>query len=95
MDFKESISDEFQIDYSVKLGEGAFGDVFRGIWKQKKCFVAIKRIKEYITNAKEIMDEEVKVMENMKHENILNFLAVIKSPKGTFLVIEFCEGGSL
>jgi serine/threonine protein kinase len=56
MSSKDDISDEFQIDYSVKLGSGAFGEVFRGIWKKKNCFVAVKRIKEiHSKNAKKMM----------------------------------------
>lgn len=67
MSLREQIHEDFIVDYSVKLGSGAFGDVFRGIWKSKNTFVAVKRIKDSITNAKEMMDEEVKVMNNLKH----------------------------
>lgn len=90
MDLKDQIHEDFIVDYAVSLGSGTFGDVFRGIWKSKNCFVAVKRIKDHVSKAKEMMDEEVKVMENIKHENILNFLAVVNSEKGTFLIIDYC-----
>jgi serine/threonine protein kinase len=58
MSLKDDISDEFQIDYGTKLGSGAFGEVFRGIWKKKNnSFVAVKRIKEIHSNAKKMMEE--------------------------------------
>lgn len=45
-DRKVNISDDIIIDYNFPLGSGAFGDVFRGMWKSRNCLVAIKKIKE-------------------------------------------------
>ena len=73
MSYKEKIHEDFTIDYGQRLGEGAFGEVFRGIWISRNTFVAIKRIKDSIPNAKKLMDEEVSVMDNLKHYNVLSF----------------------
>lgn len=66
-DKKVELSDDFVIDYAVNLGSGAYGEVFRGIWKSKGCFVAIKRIKDIHGDGTEMLQEEVKIMEKMKH----------------------------
>lgn len=42
-----------------------------------------------------MMEEEIKIMEKIKHVNVLNFLAQLKHESGIYLIIEYCEGGSL
>lgn len=42
-----------------------------------------------------MMEEEVKIMEKIKHDNVLNFLRLLRHESGLYLIIEYCEGGSL
>mgnify|MGYP003512254295 CR=1 FL=1 len=92
---KEELSNDITIDYGFSLGSGAYGDVFRGMSKSRNCFVAIKRIKDEHSDATTMMQEEVDIMRKMIHENILNFLDIISTKSGMYLIMEYCEGGSL
>ena len=99
-------SSKFVIKYSdlkkeERLAKGSFGTVFKG--KYKGSIVAIK---EFILNF-ELQDQEsqkifIKELENeitmlsqLRHRNILNFTGACIQPPVYAIVTEFIEGGSL
>lgn len=78
------------IDWSSKLGSGAYGDVYKGMWKSKNKLIAIKRIKDEHKDSDMMMKEEVEIMRNFQHENVLNFLEIVNNQQGLFIIIEYC-----
>ncbi|CAI2341028.1 unnamed protein product [Caenorhabditis sp. 36 PRJEB53466] len=95
------------IDVSTrKLGEGAYGEVFLGKWKEPFCLerkefytwsdVAVKTMKndDSRTALREIM-HEARLQLQLKHKNVLSFRGVFLLKKPILLVSEFCEHGSL
>lgn len=87
MNLQEKIGSDFRIDYSRKLGSGAFGDVFKGTWISRNCYVAMKRIKESIVNAQQMIEEETKIMSKFEDKNILKILDVVRENNATYLII--------
>ncbi|RHY20438.1 hypothetical protein DYB32_010031 [Aphanomyces invadans] len=86
------------IQYTRKLTKGAFGEVWLGQYCGK--YVAIKQILEERKNdAKEIecFVAEIKLMLNLKHPNILDFLGFSWNPKDHNLcfLTEYMKNGDL
>jgi len=76
----------------VKIGEGAFGLVFKGQWGEKA--VAIKEVKG--TNAeaiKQLVDEGERLSQIPPHDNVVTFYGVCAEPMG--VVLQFCAKGAL
>jgi serine/threonine protein kinase len=82
----------------VKLGEGAFGTVWRGVEKKTDETVAIKQLKKQGANGgrnRQDYEHEVSIMKRVKHENVLQFRAAFEDQRGIWLVLDYCDGGDL
>ena len=83
----------------VKLvGKGAFGKVTLGIHKLTGKQVAIKTIeKAYMKDdfSRKKVLQEVYILKNIKHSNVIRLLEVFESPKHLLIVMEFSGGGDL
>ncbi|CAD8154031.1 unnamed protein product [Paramecium octaurelia] len=69
-----------------KLGEGAFGQVYKGLYKDEE--VAIK----FMQGAQ---IQETSIMESLKHKNIIKLYQYFKHGNCQYLVMEYAAGGSL
>ena len=89
-------SSKFVIKYSdlkkeERLAKGSFGTVFKG--KYKGSIVAIK---EFMFNfASQDMENEITMLSQLRHRNILNFMGACIQPPVYAIVTEFIKGGSL
>jgi serine/threonine protein kinase len=83
----------------VKLvGKGAFGKVTLGIHKLTGKKVAIKTIeKSYMKDdfSRKKVLQEVYILKNIKHSNVIRLLEVFESPKHLLIVMEYSGGGDL
>jgi len=86
------------------LGDGAFGQVYKGNWGDKQ--VALKKIDvNYAAGNLKITEEEifeslqweVSRLSTVSHPNLVQFYGIYQDPKDKciYLVMEFCEGGTL
>ena len=73
------------------VGEGSFGVVYKGIWRD--AYVAVKNIVS--ENDKEAFIVEVRQLSRVKHENIVKLYGACTKPPNICLVMEYAEGGSL
>ena len=97
-----SSEDEIRVadlDFKEKIGEGAYGDVYRGyLWGQE---IAIKQIRQ--DGGKDEADEgtvrefrrEMKIMKHLRHPNVVEFLGACISEQSLCLLTEYMPNGSL
>ncbi|KAG0457366.1 hypothetical protein HPP92_022523 [Vanilla planifolia] len=78
-----------------KLGEGGFGEVYKGILKNGNT-VAVKRLSIAQTeSAKASFQSEVKLISNVHHRNLVRLLGCCSKNAELLLVYEYMANGSL
>ncbi|KAL8194044.1 hypothetical protein R6Q57_026286 [Mikania cordata] len=76
------------------LGKGGYGEVFKAIIDDKNV-VAVKKLKMQHTKAKEEFENEVKLISNIHHRNLLRLLGWSSDGSNLYLVLEYMANGSL
>ncbi|XP_053212804.1 proto-oncogene tyrosine-protein kinase ROS-like isoform X2 [Panonychus citri] len=93
-----------QFKQTDRLGCGAFGQVFRGLFTDPELVgsldaslpVAIKKLKSDASEQeKDDFMKEAKIMGNFKHPHILKVLGVCLDPGNNSILLELMEGGDL
>jgi serine/threonine protein kinase len=80
------------------LGKGVFGEVFLTSKQGTKQKFATKQIdKKYAANpkAKKYLDNEIMILKDIDHENIVKLYDVKETSQYFYLVTEYCNGGGL
>jgi cyclin-dependent kinase-like len=81
--------------YEIKgiVGEGAYGIVYKAICKETGEAVAIKKFKESDDDeiVKKTTLREVKMLRNLKQENIVTLIECFKKSNRLYLVFEYLE----
>lgn len=78
----------------AKIGQGASGGVFTAYDGQHGC-VAIKQMNLDLQPKKDLIINEILVMKDSKHKNIVNFLDSYLHGLDLWVIMEYMEGGSL
>ncbi|KAG4972468.1 hypothetical protein JHK84_038547 [Glycine max] len=78
-------------DNALKIGEGGYGPVFKGVLDHTE--VAIKALKPDISQGERQFQQEVNVLSTIKHPNMVQLLGAC--PEYGCLVYEYIENGSL
>ncbi|KAI9883943.1 MAG: hypothetical protein M1823_004287 [Watsoniomyces obsoletus] len=79
------------------LGKGAFGSVYRALnWGTGET-VAVKKVKlaDLPKSELRVIMLEIDLLKNLKHPNIVKYQGFVKSPEFLFIILEYCENGSL
>ena len=81
------------------LGKGAFGEVFLTKMKgDNSTYYATKKYeKDKIEkdDAFKYLNNEIDILKNLKHPNIVKFIDIKKTKKHFYIVMEYCNGGEL
>ncbi|EYC10657.1 hypothetical protein Y032_0054g2480 [Ancylostoma ceylanicum] len=90
-----------QIEPQVKIGEGAFGEVYKGLLQDgiwgARIPVAIKTLHSTNMTADDRIKflQEANIMREFRHENVIRLHGVCTSKEPIMIVMELCPGGSL
>jgi p21-activated kinase 1 len=79
----------------TKIGQGASGGVFTGYEKGTNRLVAIKQMNLEQQPKKDLIINEILVMKDSSHPNIVNFIDSFLVTGELWVIMEFMEGGSL
>lgn len=79
----------------TKIGQGASGGVYTGHERGTNRLVAIKQMNLEQQPKKDLIINEIIVMRESSHPNIVNFLDSYLTGGELWVVMEFMEGGSL
>ena len=87
-------------DYIIgkQIGQGAYAVVRIGLHKPTNRKVAMKIYKKYKLeepNRRKSVKREIKLMEKMRHQHIVQLYEIIDTHKYVILVMEYVGGGSL
>lgn len=78
-----------------KIGQGASGGVFMAFEAPSKRCVAIKQMNLEQQPKKDLIINEIIVMKDSKHKNIVNFIDSFLHDGDLWVVMEYMQGGSL
>ncbi|XP_068422826.1 serine/threonine-protein kinase ULK1a isoform X2 [Clinocottus analis] len=88
---------KFEFNRKNLIGHGAFAVVFKGRHKEKRDWVvAVKCInKKNLAKSQSLLGKEIKILKELKHENIVRLLDYQEIGGCVYLVMEYCNGGDL
>lgn len=92
---KRDVDPYSEWDQLEKLGEGAFGDVFKVRNKVRRDYAAAKVIE--LKNEEEMEDHynEIAILAKINHPSIVKLVDGLFYEKKLWILIEYCEGGAL
>ncbi|KAJ0638333.1 putative protein kinase RLK-Pelle-L-LEC family [Helianthus annuus] len=78
-----------------KLGEGGFGGVYKGFFKESSTHVAVKRVSTSSRQGIKEYASEVMIISRLRHRNLVQLIGWCHENRELLLVYEFMENGSL
>lgn len=83
-------------DYEVreKLGEGAYGCVYKAFHKKSKLIRAVKAIKRRHVDETSF-NNEIAILKNVDHPNIIRLFECFYDSNYYYMIEEYCSGGDL
>lgn len=82
MQYLDELEDEFEISDSI--GDGATSKVFKGKYQNKVCAIKIVN--------KNIYYDEIDVLKELKHFNIIGFIAYFQNSHSSYILTEYFQG---
>ncbi|MCJ8731244.1 hypothetical protein PDJAM_G00197200 [Pangasius djambal] len=89
------ISNFYTINHQEILGGGRFGQVHKCIENSSGLTLAAKIIKARSPKEKEVVKNEIQVMNQLDHANLIQLYAAYESRSDIILVLEYVDGGEL
>mmetsp|Transcript_10428 Transcript_10428/g.26229 ORF Transcript_10428/g.26229 Transcript_10428/m.26229 type:complete len:894 (-) Transcript_10428:37-2718(-) len=84
-------SKAFRLD--CKLGEGAYGSVYKGIHKETDFVVAIKTFK--VGNEQEDIKSEIEILRKLKDPNIVQYFGCCTVKDSMWILMDYCSRGAV
>uniref|UniRef100_A0A672JDS3 Myosin light chain kinase family, member 4a n=1 Tax=Salarias fasciatus TaxID=181472 RepID=A0A672JDS3_SALFA len=85
----------YTINWQEVLGGGRFGQVHKCVENSSGLTLAAKIIKARSQKEKEVVKNEIQVMNNLDHANLIQLYAAYESRNDIILVLEYVGGGEL
>ena len=80
------------------IGKGTFGEVYLTQKKGENKLYATKRVSIEKINSNNIgkyVMNEINILRNIKHKNLISFEAVMSTIHNYYIITEYCNGGTL
>jgi calcium-dependent protein kinase len=77
------------------IGQGAFGEVYKGTEKKTNEIMAIKKISKVNIKNPQRFFNEVIALKTLDHPNVIKLYESFEDDTDVYLVQEFCNGGEL
>jgi serine/threonine protein kinase len=81
------------------LGQGQYGQVYRGINLKTDEVVAIKQMNiekfKKIPKLYDFIKNEIDILSQIDHPNVIRFIEILRTSNNFYLVYEYCNGGDL
>lgn len=81
--------------FDKKIGEGSFGSVYLAKNKRSNNKVAIKQMARNRIRKPSRLQNEISVISNADHPNIVRVYEIYEDPRNVYFVTEVLEGGEL
>jgi len=91
----EKISDVYDMGDNASIGEGSYGSVYRGTHRISRAIRAIKKISKSRLVFLPRFRQEIKIMKELEHPNIIRLYETYEDDENIYLVLEMCTGGEL
>jgi len=78
------------VQVKQEIGKGAFGQVFMGLWNSTP--VALKTLDK---SQAAVFEQELAIITKLNHPNVVSFFGLHQLGPVTYLVMEYCQFGSL
>ena len=88
------VSVNYQVD-EAELGVGLYGTVRKCKQRESGQWCAVKSIKKNKVSEIETLKREIKILEQVRHDNIIRLIDVFEDERYLHLVTELCTGGEL
>jgi len=86
---------EDEVEVTERIGLGNFGEVFRGRLWGSDVAVKLMRTTEVTSKEVESLQDEVNILSQLRHPNVVLYMGASTMPPNIFIVTEWCERGSL
>ena len=80
------------------IGKGSYGNVYLGLNNLNNQYYAIKVISKSQLQSRivyQYFNNEIYILKHINHPNIVKYISLVEQKKDYWLVIEYCNGGSL
>nr|XP_017253382.1 PREDICTED: L-type lectin-domain containing receptor kinase IX.1-like [Daucus carota subsp. sativus] len=78
-----------------KLGEGGFGEVYKGFLREMNLDVAVKRVSRNSSQGIKEYASEVRIISRLRHKNLVQLIGWCHEQNNLLLVYEYMQNGSL
>ncbi|KAM4088584.1 hypothetical protein ACJW30_07G082200 [Castanea mollissima] len=93
--YKELVSATNNFAEENKLGQGGFGEVYKGYLGDLNSYVAIKRVSRGSKQGIKEYASEVRSISRLRHRNLVQLIGWCHEKKDLLLIYEFMSNGSL
>ncbi|CAO3597492.1 unnamed protein product [Absidia cylindrospora] len=83
------------LEVGQKLGSGGFKDCFIGLYKGEAVAIGELRLAQFNKMDLAEVKNEIRVLKQLRHENVIQFIGVCTNPQHLCIITELCAKGDL
>lgn len=82
-------------DSSEPIGEGTYGKVFMAYDEENGCKPVALKVIPFYEQEEKALEREIEVLQDIKCSYVIRFIECFMSGDNLYIVMEYCDGGSL